>query len=226
MERVELSRTRRGAQSRVRRLGMGEVRTEVGGAWRQKKENGDIRVLKTACWVLGCWAAGVFPFERRLAAVQRTGSSRVRAPDSPRAAALSGSCSNAARRGNSFGLLRSPSSRRGPSRARLAGSAAANSTARCVSPEFMPNIEPVARGRHAEHAWPTPEPGALGIARQCVRAARQLPRGERRWPRRTGRPHCERARARACRLAAGAGRASRAERRPRSSMVHWHVRSP
>jgi hypothetical protein len=78
MERVELSRTRPGAQSRVRRLGMGEVRTEVGGAWRQKKENGDIRVLKTACWVLGCWAAGVFPFERRLAAVQRTGSSRER----------------------------------------------------------------------------------------------------------------------------------------------------
>ena len=61
----------------------------------------------------------------------------------------------------------------------------------------------------------------MGIARQCVRAARQLPRGQRRWRSRMGRPHCERARARACRLAAGAGRASRGERRPRSSMVHW-----
>ena len=52
---------------------------------------------------------------------------------------------------------------------------------------------------------------------RCVLPGRQLPRGQRRWPRRTGRTHWERARARACRLAAGASRSSRGERRPWSS---------
>ena len=44
-------------------------------------------------------------------------------------------------------------------------------------------------------------------------AARQLPRGQRRWPHRSGEPHSERARARAmpCRLTAGASRPSRGE---------------
>ena len=50
-------------------------------------------------------------------------------------------------------------------------------------------------------------------------ATRQLPRGQRRCPRRSGRPHWERARARACRLAAGASRPSRAERRRWSSKI-------
>eukprot|EP00964_Phaeocystis_antarctica_P113708 scaffold77712_cov87-Phaeocystis_antarctica.AAC.2 len=45
------------------------------------------------------------------------------------------------------GLLRAASSRRRPRRARWAGSSAANSPARCVAREFVPNIEPVARGR-------------------------------------------------------------------------------
>ena len=183
--------------------------------------------------------------ERRLAAraVQHTGSSRERltARGQRRAGSgpLSGStCSNAARRGNCFGLLRSPSgapdSTAKPRTVGRVGSAAANcnSTARCVAPEFMPNLEPVARGRHAEHAWLAPT-GCIAIGhraptmRACSQAA--LPRGQRRWPRRTatgrGR-HCERARAgaSACRLAAGAGRASRAERRPRRSGVQ-HPRS-
>jgi hypothetical protein len=97
--------------------------------------------------------------------------------------------------------------------ARLAGSAAANSAARCVAPEFMPNLEPAARGRHAELAWLAPT-GCIGHpAPMCACSQRQLPRGQRRRPRRTGRPHCERARARACRLAAGAGCASLCGRR-------------
>ena len=66
----------------------------------------------------------------------------------------------------------------------------------------------------------------MGIARQCVRAARQLPRGQRRWRSWVGRPPCERARARACRLAAGVGRASRAERRPRNALARALTSSP
>ena len=61
--------------------------------------------------------------------------------------ALSSSTPNGAPRGNFSGLLRAASCRRRASRARLAGSAAANSPACCVAREFVPNIEPVARGR-------------------------------------------------------------------------------
>ena len=50
-------------------------------------------------------------------------------------------------------------------------------------------------------------------------AARQLPRGQRRWPHRSRRPHSERARASACRLTVGASRPSRGERRPWS----WNI---
>ena len=65
----------------------------------------------------------------------------------PRTRALSSSCPNGAPHGQISGLLRASSSRRRPSRDRLTGSAAANSSARCVAREFVPNIEPVARGR-------------------------------------------------------------------------------
>ena len=193
---------------------------------------------------LGCW----FIFERRLAAVgllfvssnkplnslslcvQHTGSSRKRLTARGQRPAFPGSCSNAARRGNFFGLLRSPSSRQRPSRARLAGSVAANSTARCVDPEFMPNT--VLSPWRAAGTLSTPsgshQTGALGIVRQCVRAARQLPRGQRRWRNWVGRLPCERARARTCRLTAGAGRPSRGERRPWSSgsSLRGYVASP
>ena len=59
-------------------------------------------------------------------------------------------------------------------------------------------------------------------------AARQLPRGQRRWPRRSGRPHWERARARACRLAAGASRPSRGEAAAAVELENpnWHALSP
>jgi len=184
-----------------------------------KRRTDTARVLKTgfvACWraTVGCWAGcSSLSVAWRPCRCSTPGRPRPQAPDTPRAAALSGSCSNAARRGNSFGLLRSPSSRRRPSCARLAGSAAANSAARCVAPEFMPNLEPAARGRHAELAWLAPT-GCIGHpAPMCACSQRQLPRGQRRRPRRTGRPHCERARARACRLAAGAGCASLCGRR-------------
>ena len=58
-------------------------------------------------------------------------------------------------------------------------------------------------------------------------AARQLPRGQRRWPRRSGRPHWERARARACRLAAGASRPSRGEAAAAVELENpnWHALS-
>ena len=132
----------------------------------------------------------MFIFERRLAAVQHTGSSRERLTPrgqrrfpararTPRGAAFFSAPSAIANR--------SPSSRRRPSRARLAGWAAANSTARCAAPEFMPNIEPMARGRHAEHEWLAPT-GCIGHrAPICVRTgtdstARQLPgESERCW---------------------------------------------
>ena len=65
----------------------------------------------------------------------------------PRTRALSSSCPNGAPHGQISGLLRASSSRRRPSRDRLTGSAAANSSARCVAREFVPNIGPVARGR-------------------------------------------------------------------------------
>ena len=51
-----------------------------------------------------------------------------------------------------FGLLCAASSRRRSSCDRLTGSVAANSSARCVASEFMPNIKyraPVAGGRRA-----------------------------------------------------------------------------
>ena len=121
--------------------------------------------------------------------------------------------------GEISGLLRASSSRRRPSHARWAGSAAANSPARRVAREFMPNTEPVARGRRAATAGIDHQ---VQIGRRCAAsppAARQLPRGQRRWPRRSGRPHSERARARACRLTAGASRPSRGERRPWSSKI-------
>ena len=70
----------------------------------------------------------------------------------PRTRVLSSSCPNGAPHGQISGLLRASSSRRRPSRARWAGSAAANSPARRVAREFMPNIEPVARGRRAATA--------------------------------------------------------------------------
>ena len=59
-------------------------------------------------------------------------------------------------------------------------------------------------------------------------AARQLPRGQRRWPRRSGRPHWERSRARACRLAAGASRPSRGEAAAAVELENpnWHALSP
>ena len=182
--------------------------------------------------------------ERRLAARAVCSIHRVvpRAPDSPRAAPRWQRPSPARRartpRGaaivSAFCVRRASDSTAKPRTVGRVGSAAANcnSTARCVAPEFMPNLEPVARGRHAEHAWLAPT-GCIAIGhraptmRACSQAA--LPRGQRRWPRRTatgrGR-HCERARAgaSACRLAAGAGRASRAERRPRRSGVQ-HPRS-
>ena len=96
-----------------------------------------------------------------------------RAPGAPRSAQAalgplrdSGSCSNlartppAARQSFSAFLvlsLRAPSSRRRPTKPRTVGEAGSwclsgKPHPRCVAPEFMPNIEPVARHRHAEHA--------------------------------------------------------------------------
>jgi hypothetical protein len=61
--------------------------------------------------------------------------------------AVSGSCPKLAPHANFSILLRAASCRRRPSRARLAGSAAANSPARRVAREFVPNAEAVPRGR-------------------------------------------------------------------------------
>jgi hypothetical protein len=104
-----------------------------------------------------------------------------RPPNAPWAMAVSGLCPNAARRGNFFGLLRSPSSRRRPSRARLAGSAAANSPARRVAREFVPNAEPMPRGRRASAPRESPTRCRLGAAAEHaleVRAARPFPKWE------------------------------------------------
>ena len=70
-----------------------------------------------------------------------------RAPNAPWSMAVSSSCPNGAPHGQISGLLRASSSRRRPSRARWAGSAAANSPARRVAREFVPNTEPMPRGR-------------------------------------------------------------------------------
>ena len=83
---------------------------------------------------------------RRSGAVSAHGTDQ-RPPSTLWAMALSSSTPNGAPRGNFSGLLRAASCRRRASRSRLAGSAAANSSARCVAREFVPNIEPVARGR-------------------------------------------------------------------------------
>eukprot|EP00964_Phaeocystis_antarctica_P137943 scaffold102559_cov57-Phaeocystis_antarctica.AAC.3 len=85
----------------------------------------------------------------------------------------------------------------------------------------MPNTEPVAGGaRPASSHRVNRPPGADWAPRAASPpAARQLPRGQRRWPRRSGPSHSERVRARACRLTAGASRPSRGERRPWSSKI-------
>ena len=84
--------------------------------------------------------------------------------------ALSSSTPNGAPRGNFSGLLRAASCRRRASRARLAGSAAANSPACCVAREFVPNIEPVARGRRW---WQRAYEPTLWQATVVVRPMRQ-----------------------------------------------------
>ena len=88
----------------------------------------------------------------------------------PRTRALSSSCPNGAPHGQISGLLRASSSRRRPSRDRLTGSAAANSSARCVAREFVPNIEPVARGRRW---WQRAYEPTLWQATVVVRPMRQ-----------------------------------------------------
>ena len=88
----------------------------------------------------------------------------------PRTRALSASCPNGAPHGQISGLLRASSSRRRPSRDRLTGSAAANSSARCVAREFVPNIGPVARGRRW---WQRAYEPTLWQATVVVRPMRQ-----------------------------------------------------
>ena len=88
----------------------------------------------------------------------------------PRTRALSASCPNGAPHGQISGLLRASSSRRRPSCDRLTGSAAANSPARCVAREFVPNIEPVARGRRW---WQRAYEPTLWQATVVVRPMRQ-----------------------------------------------------
>jgi hypothetical protein len=189
-----------------------------------KRRTDTARVLKTgfvACWraTVGCWAGcsslSVAWRPCRCSTPGRPASARHPAGSGALRLVLERRAARQFFRPSAFAEL--PTTR--PSCARLAGSAAANSAARCVAPEFMPNLEPAARGRHAELAWLAPT-GCIGHpAPMCACSQRQLPRGQRRRPRRTGRPHCERARARACRLAAGVGRASRAERRPRNALA-------
>jgi hypothetical protein len=148
--------------------------------------------------------------------------------NAPWVMAVSGSCPNGAPHEKSSGLLRAASSRRRPSRARWTGSAAANSPARRVAREFMPNTEPMAARPASSHRVNRP-PGAGWSPRAASPpAARQLPRGQRRWPRRSGRPHWERARARACRLAAGASRPSHGEAAAAVELKNpnWHALSP
>ena len=106
---------------------------------------------------------------RRSGAVSAHGTDQ-RPPSTPWAMALSSSTPNGAPRGNFSGLLRAASCRRRASRARLAGSAAANSPACCVAREFVPNIEPVARGRRW---WQRAYEPTLWQATVVVRPMRQ-----------------------------------------------------
>ena len=112
---------------------------------RYSKENGHIRVFRAGCPRLRVLAWGVVrgaPHSRRTAHLTAS-----RPPSAPWSMAVSSSTPKGAPRGNFSILLRAASCRRRPSRARLAGSAAANSPARRVAREFITNDEPAPRGR-------------------------------------------------------------------------------
>ena len=75
-----------------------------------------------------------------------------RPPGRPLRWSVSSPSPKRAPRRRTLGQLRPASCRGWASRARLAGSAPANSSARCDAREFMPNDEPVARDRRAPAA--------------------------------------------------------------------------
>jgi hypothetical protein len=75
-----------------------------------------------------------------------------RPPGRPLRRSVSSPSPKRAPRRRILGLMRPASCRGWASGARLAGSAPANSPARCEAREFMPNDEPVARDRRAPAA--------------------------------------------------------------------------
>lgn len=145
---------------------------------------------------------------------------RSRPPNTPWSMAVSGSCPKGAPHGNflhpaACGELQTTAKPR--TVGRVSGGQFARTPRRSrVRAEYRARAARPVSSRRGNR----PPPGADWAPRAALPpAARQLLRGQRRWPRRSGRSHSERARAPACRLAAGASRPSRGERRPSSSKI-------
>ena len=149
--------------------------------------------------------------------------------NTPWVMAVSSSCPNGAPHEKSSGLLRAASSRVTTAKPRTVDRVSGGQFARSPRRSRV-HAEYRARGaRPARSHRVNRPPGADWSPRAASPpAARQLPRGQRRWPRRSGRPHWERARARACRLAAGASRPSRGEAAAAVELENpnWHALSP